>query len=43
MDAPGTYAVYNSSVSFSYNRDVIETPLMKLKKLKWKSGSWYAN
>ncbi|WP_423840214.1 hypothetical protein ONE56_02985 [Vibrio mytili] len=43
MDAPGTYAVYDSSVSFSYNRDVIETPLRKLKKLKWKSGSWYAN
>lgn len=43
MDAPGTYAVYDSSMSFSYNRDVIETPLRKLKKLKWKSGSWYAD
>lgn len=43
MDAPGTYAVYDSSLSFSYNRDVIEIPLRKLKKLKWKSGSWYAN
>ncbi len=43
MDAPGTYAVYDSGLSFSYNRDVIETPLRKLKKLKWKSGSWYAD
>jgi hypothetical protein len=43
MDAPGTYAVYNSSISFSFNRDVIEIPLTKLKKLKWKAGSWYAN
>lgn len=43
MDAPGTYAVYSSSVDFSYNRDVIDTPLRKLKKLKWKAGSWYAN
>ncbi len=43
MDAPGTYAVYKSTVSFSYNRDVIDTPLKKLKKLKWKAGSWYAN
>ncbi len=43
MDAPGTYAVYTSAISFSYNRDVIDTPLRKLKKLKWKAGSWYAN
>ncbi len=43
MDAPGTYAVYDSALSFSYNRDVIDTPLKKLKKLKWKSGSWYAD
>ncbi len=43
MDAPGTYAVYSSAIDFSYNRDVIDTPLRKLKKLKWKAGSWYAN
>lgn len=43
MDAPGTYAVYSSSVSFTYNRDVIDVPLSKLKKIKWLSGSWYAN
>ncbi|WP_252029713.1 hypothetical protein [Vibrio sp. SCSIO 43135] len=41
MDAPGTYAVYNSSVSFSYDQDVINVPLSKLKKLEWKSGGWY--
>ncbi|GHW84028.1 hypothetical protein [Vibrio cholerae] len=40
MDAPGTFAVFNSAISFTYNRDVIEEPLKKLKKVRWKKGSW---
>lgn len=43
MDAPGTYAVINSSLSFSFNQDVIAIPLSKLKEFKWKAGSWYAD
>ncbi|CAE6888781.1 hypothetical protein [Vibrio sp. B1FLJ16] len=40
MDAPGTFAVFNSALSFQYNRDVIEQPMKKLKKVYWKKGSW---
>lgn len=43
MDAPGSYAVFSSSLSFSYNQDVIAIPLSKLKEFKWKAGSWYAD
>ena len=40
MDAPGTFALFNASLSFKYNRDVINNPLKKLKKVVWKKGSW---
>ncbi len=40
MDAPGTFALFNASLSFKYNRDVINEPLKKLKKVVWKKGSW---
>nr|WP_321458978.1 hypothetical protein [uncultured Vibrio sp.] len=40
MDAPGTFALFNASLSFKYNRDVINKPLKKLKKVVWKKGSW---
>ncbi|KIE22326.1 hypothetical protein SE23_02210 [Vibrio sinaloensis] len=41
MDAPGTYAVFNAALSFSYNRDVIEGPSKKFKVVKWYRGSWH--
>ncbi|CAG19123.1 hypothetical protein [Photobacterium profundum] len=41
MDAPDTYAVFRSSMAFIYNRDLIEEPLKKLKKIKWLEGSWH--
>lgn len=41
MDAPGTYAVFNAALNFSYNRDVIEGPLKKLKVVNWYRGSWH--
>ncbi|MGP8306431.1 hypothetical protein [Vibrio sp. YIC-376] len=40
MDAPGTFALFNTSLSFHYNRDVINEPMKKLKKVYWKKGSW---
>lgn len=41
MDAPGTYAVFSSSMAFQFNRDAIEVPLSKIRKFKWQQGSWY--
>ncbi|MGO2510040.1 MAG: hypothetical protein ACTH6Y_13800 [Vibrio hibernica] len=41
MDAPGTYAVFNTSISFVYNRDLVEGPLNKIRKIKWLKGSWH--
>ena len=40
MDAPGTYAVFNAALSFTYNRDVIEGPSKKFKVVSWYRGSW---
>ncbi|MEL7411623.1 MAG: hypothetical protein AAGJ90_09225 [Pseudomonadota bacterium] len=40
MDAPGTFALFNAALSFQYNRDVIDEPRKKLKKVYWKKGSW---
>ncbi|MBY8244023.1 hypothetical protein KW524_07750 [Vibrio fluvialis] len=41
MDAPDTYAVFSSSMSFQFNRDAIDVPLNKIRKFKWQKGSWY--
>ncbi|WP_163924092.1 hypothetical protein [Photobacterium sp. Alg240-V54] len=41
MDAPNTYAVFRTSMSFKYNRDVLDTPLNKIKRIKWIQGSWH--
>lgn len=40
MDAPGTFALFNGALNFQYNRDVIDKPLKKIKKVVWKKGSW---
>ncbi|QIA62649.1 hypothetical protein GT360_03595 [Vibrio astriarenae] len=40
MDAPGTFALFNTSLSFKYNRDVIKEPKKKLKRIHWQRGSW---
>ncbi|MFA0569483.1 hypothetical protein [Vibrio gallaecicus] len=40
MDFPDTYAVFRSSMSFTYNKDVIDGPLGKLRKTRWIEGSW---
>ena len=40
MDGPGTFAVFNASLAFTYNRDVIDAPLRKFKQVKWYRGSW---
>ncbi|MGB1281140.1 MAG: hypothetical protein ACPG5V_14360, partial [Vibrio cyclitrophicus] len=40
MDAPLTYAVFRGALDFMYDKDKIEAPLRKIKKLKWKKGSW---
>ncbi len=42
MDAPDTYAVFNSAMDFLFNRDAIDTPLRKIRQFKWVQGSWYA-
>ncbi|MGX1924355.1 hypothetical protein ACUALS_03930 [Vibrio sp. NH-7] len=41
MDAPGTYALFNASLNFTFNRDVIEGPSKKFKVVKWYRGSWH--
>ncbi|HIF9173484.1 TPA: hypothetical protein ACX6PS_002162 [Photobacterium damselae] len=40
MDGPNTYAVFRSSMSFKFNRDVMDKPLNKIRKIKWIKGSW---
>ncbi|MGF1723144.1 hypothetical protein [Photobacterium nomapromontoriensis] len=40
MDAPGQIAAFASGMNFLYNRDLIEKPLTKLRKVIWVEGSW---
>ncbi|WP_305818477.1 hypothetical protein [Photobacterium leiognathi] len=40
MDGPNTYAVFRNSMSFQFNRDVMDKPLNKIRKIKWIKGSW---
>ena len=40
MDGPNTYAVFSGSMFFKFNRDVIDKPLNKIRKVKWIEGSW---
>ena len=41
LDAPGQISVFNTSMNFLYNKDLIEKPLDKLKKASWIQGSWH--
>lgn len=41
LDAPGQISVFNTSMNFLYNQDLIEKPLDKLKKASWIQGSWH--
>ncbi|WP_394145304.1 hypothetical protein [Vibrio atypicus] len=41
MDAPGTFALFNAALTFTYNRDVIEDPSKKFKVTTWYRGSWH--
>ncbi|WP_318521902.1 hypothetical protein [Photobacterium leiognathi] len=40
LDAPGQIAVFGTSMNFLYNKDLIEKPMDKLKKVSWVEGSW---
>lgn len=41
LDAPGQVAVFGTSMNFLFNKDLIEKPLEKLKKISWVEGSWH--
>ncbi|MDA9558086.1 hypothetical protein N9R79_11420 [Vibrio sp.] len=43
LDLPNQSALYNASLAYYYNRDIISSLQGELTEQRWQKGSWYAN
>lgn len=41
LDGPDTLALFNQSLVFTYNREIIDRPLKKFRSPSWYRGSWH--